>query len=112
MRITTVLAHSSQYPDPIRFSLHDQLVLGKRDTEYPGWIWVKTPSENEGWAPISLIRIISDTSGIAKETYSAKELDTVAGEVLIRHKELDEWLWVENERGECGWVPKKTTSLA
>lgn len=112
MRITAVVAHKNKFHDPVCLSPQDRLVLGKPDTEYPGWIWVRTPSGNEGWTPISAIQIISNTVGIAKESYSARELNTAVGETLILHRERDDWLWVENEMGECGWIPKKTTSLA
>ena len=49
------------------------------------------------------------TRGVALATYTARELDTVAGEALVCHRALNDWLWVENAHGEAGWVPKRTT---
>ena len=112
MRIIVTSDHTSSFPNPITFSPGDPLRLGKRDSEYPGWIWVTTPCGGQGWAPDAYIEAASATQGVATESYTAKELNTVAGESLIRHKELNEWLWVENDYGECGWIPKKTTSDA
>lgn len=112
MRIITISPHTSDYPTPISFVPGDRLLLGKRDSEYPGWVWVTTSSGEEGWAPEVYIAPNSSNEGIALEPYTAKELNTVPGESLISHRELSDWLWVENKHGECGWVPKKTTNYA
>jgi len=112
MRITVVVSHASAYPDPIAFEPGDRLLLGERDSEYPGWTWVTLPSGKAGWAPQAFLRVRSPTEAIGIERYSARELDTTLGQQLIVHNELNEWLWVENRDGEFGWVPKKTTSIA
>lgn len=44
-------AHCSNYPNPIAFQPDELLVVGQEDSEYPGWIWVKTSVGNFGWAP-------------------------------------------------------------
>ena len=50
-----------------------------------------------------------DTSALALQHYSARELDTRVGEPLVLISELHQWLLVENLRGEVGWVPAETT---
>ena len=110
MRIIAVTAHASAYPDPIRFEAGDRLVLGRRDDEHPGWVRVTTADGNTGWAPEQYIERRSAIEGFATADYTARELNTVAGETLVSHRELNDWLWVENDRGQCGWVPKKTTT--
>ena len=102
-------AHTSNYPNPIGFRAGDHVVLGIRDVEYPGWIRVTTQDGNQGWAPIQYLQIgeVGKTS-IAKQDYSARELDTRIGEQVILHSELTGWGWVENEHKECGWVPINT----
>jgi hypothetical protein len=105
-------AHRSAYPNPIRFEAGDPLTLGERDDEYPGWIRVTTRDGRHGWAPEPFIDIRSTGQGVANTRYTARELDTVADEVLQCHRELNDWLWVENGRGETGWVPRQTTRPA
>ena len=112
MRISAVVSHTSRYPDPISFEPGDPLVLGDRDSEYPGWVWVTIPSGQAGWAPQPYLRALSRTEAVGTARYTARELDTTGGQPLIVHAELNEWLWVENPDGEFGWVPRKTTSIA
>ncbi len=82
--------------------------LGRRDEQYPDWIWVVSPTGKEGWAPESLIRRDSAESGVVTCAYTARELDTQVGELLICRDEQAGWLWAENEKCESGWVPKET----
>ena len=67
-----------------------------------------TPSGNQGWAPESIIRCESETSGVALEEYTARELDTTEGERVRLIREQAGWLWVENEAGLTGWIPRKS----
>jgi len=109
MEIIATQQHRSNYPNPISFSPGDRLNLGARDQEYVGWIWVKTLSGKEGWAPEQFIDRQSSIEGVACESYSAYELDTVQNERLLFLMELNGWLWVKNSVEQCGWVPIETT---
>lgn len=111
MRYKITSPHKSNYPNPIRFKTGDRLRLGRRDTQYPGWVWATTPDGNEGWAPESLIQIEAPDRGTALASYDATELDTSLGEVVTSAQELHGWLWVENDRGLSGWIPKETAVL-
>lgn len=88
------------------------LTLGEMDTEFPGWIRTITEDGNEGWAPMQYIQISDSDSrrGQARYDYTAFELTTQVGDVLIVKRELNDWYWVENESGMEGWVPAKTTN--
>ena len=88
IRYIVISSHTSDFPNPIQFSKGDQLILGKRDTEYHGWIWVTTADNNEGWAPESLIERTSSNSGNALVEYTARELDTHIGDIVSCIKEL------------------------
>ena len=110
-QVTAVAAHTSAYPNPISFAPGDRVALGRRDTEFPGWLWVVLRSGNAGWAPEVYLDVVSPTQAIATCGYSARELDTRVGERLTLHAELAGWLWVENREGELGWIPRRTTDV-
>ena len=51
MKLKVIEAHVSDYPNPISFENGQEIRVGKRDTQYEGWVWVTTNDGNEGWAP-------------------------------------------------------------
>lgn len=113
MKLVAVQAHRSTYQDPIAIAPGDALSVGRRDKEYPGWIWVTLENGNQGWAPEQFLDLHeAGRLAIATEDYNARELDTLVGEILTLHLELNFWLLVENSSGEIGWVPKATTASA
>ena len=113
MIVEVIAAHVSNYPNPIRFQMGDRLVLGRFDDEWPHWIRTKTNDGNEGWAPIQFIEVGENQSqGIAKCDYCAFELNTVLGEKLWVHQELNEWVLAENSADLKGWVPANTVKIA
>jgi len=112
MNVVAVSSYTSSRTNPVRFERGDALLVGRKDADYPGWIWVTTLSGAEGWAPEVYIAMSTDDHGVATATYSAEELDTKEGQRLRVLMELAGWLWVENERGKTGWVPKHTTRPA
>ncbi len=108
MRLIVSVSHTSTYPDPIEFSRGDVLALGKEDDEYPGWIWTTVASGNAGWAPLSRIRLQNSKQGQATADYCARELNTRVGQRVTCMQELCDWLWVESDTGETGWIPRHT----
>jgi len=110
MQVRVTSEHKTNYPNPIRFERGERVRLGRRDTQYSGWIRVTTADGNEGWAPEQFVDRESGKDGIANRTYSARELDTKVGQPLTVHAEINEWYWVETEDGDLGWVPKTTVT--
>ena len=100
-------AHRAQYPEPIRLKAGDQVTVGKRDEEYPGWIWTTVASGRSGWAPEELLDV-SGAEAVARVDYESTELDTSPGETVRVFFEMLEWAWVRNAAGAEGWVPLKT----
>jgi len=112
VKVLVKTTHTSVYPNPIEFQKGDQLELGQRDTEYPGWIRVRTSNGNEGWAPEQYIMLECEGSGVGEKNYNAHELNTKVGEELVVLSETNGWYWVERRSGEKGWVPVDTTKKA
>lgn len=102
-------AHLSRYPHPIEFCAGERLTLGRRDDEYPGWVWTRTANGNAGWAPLALMRVAEDGRyALAQQDYCARELNTAIGDLLDVQRELNDWSWVMRPDGETGWVPSAT----
>lgn len=113
MKVVVTTSHRSKYPEPIGFAQGELVsITDRRDTEFPGWLWVKTADENEGWAPEEYLEIQTSVTAVAIKDYSAKELDTEEGEMIEPLHGLAGWIWSRNQSGDEGWVPAKTLSDA
>lgn len=103
--------HRSEYPSPITFEKGAPLRIGEKysgSENWEDWYFCSTPRQKDGWVPGQVIEWIDDNSGIAKEAYTAKELNVDAGEVVIGSKELNGWIWCRRiSQPEEGWVPLK-----
>jgi hypothetical protein len=107
-KVEVIKPHRSKYPDPVEFRRGDRVATGRKDDEFPGWVWICTADGNEGWAPELYLEPADEDSAIGREDYSAKELDTELGDSLEILRELAGWVWCRNREGIEGWVPAKT----
>ena len=99
-----IKAYSSPYTEPWKMSQGEMLNVGKRDSEWDGWIWC-TYSEGESrWVPERYLQIMEDT-GIALCDYESTELAVKFGDLLTLGKEESGWFWCTNVEGSSGWVP-------
>jgi hypothetical protein len=105
MRFIVVTAHRQNAPIAIRCRCGDRVRLGQRDDDYPGWVRVTTPANEEGWAPEAIIDVEAPDRGTVTQDYDARELTTAVGETVTCLRQLAGWAWVENAGGETGWVP-------
>ena len=85
MKLIVVEEHKSNYPNPISFKKGESLIIGKKDTEFEDWIWVTTKDENQGWAPMQYLQIEEGNKAVAKQDYTATELDTCLRDELFLH---------------------------
>ena len=103
-RYRAVRAWRVVYLDPIHGAAGDRLVLGRRDDEYPGWVWATAVDGRAGWVPESWLRVEGE-SGVLLRDYTAAELSLLPGDVASGELSVNGWLWATNAAGERGWVP-------
>jgi len=92
------------YPDPIRGAAGDRLTLGRRDDEFPGWVWATAADGRAGWVPESRLRVEGD-SGRLIRNYTAAELPLEPGDVVSGELVESGWLWATDASGREGWAP-------
>ncbi|WP_197081575.1 SH3 domain-containing protein [Chromobacterium sp. LK1] len=101
--------HTPEHSAPISFAKGAPLLVGERyegPEGWENWYFCETPGQAAGgWVPGQLIEYI-DGKALARDSYSAQELDIQAGERLLGSKTLNGWLWCRRQDGEAfGWVP-------
>jgi SH3 domain/Variant SH3 domain len=98
--------YETMYSDPLTVSAGEELTLGRRDDEWPGWIWCVNRAGKGGWAPERYVEERGEGSGVARQDYTAAELPLRAGDTLTLHAEESGWYWATNAAGRSGWVPR------
>ena len=99
-----VTAYQAQYTDPRVVRAGEEVTLGKRDSDNPGWIWCTTHNGHSGWTPESWLKISGDC-GILLRDYSTAELDVNVADELTIHFAESGWLWCTISDGRSGWIP-------
>ena len=92
--------------NPLAMLGGDELKVGRRDDEWPGWVFCEDTAGRQGWVPEKYVRI-SGEKGIAEEGYVAQELSAVEGEIVRVEKVERGWAWVRSMTDETGWIPVK-----
>lgn len=101
--------HISEYPEPITFEKGAQLIVGEKyegPEDWENWFFCESPGQKGGWVPAQVIENSSLTNTHARESYTARELNVQAGEVLQGSTTLNGWVWCRNPNSlTSGWVP-------
>ncbi len=92
------------YPDPIRGAAGDRLALGRRDDEFPGWVWATAADGRAGWVPEIWLRVEGE-HGVLLRDYTAAELPLEPGDVVSGELAEGGWLWAMTAAGQQGWAP-------
>jgi hypothetical protein len=82
----------------------DPVQLGKRSSEWPGWIWCTSDSGRSAWVPESWVER-SGQSGVMLRDYSSVELTIQPGDELFATDIESGWARVRTLEGKTGWVP-------
>lgn len=77
------------------------LRVGRRDDEWPGWVWCEDASGLGGWLPETAV-----SDGRALEDFDARELTVSEGEAVEVLRRRAGWAWCRGAGGE-GWVPER-----
>jgi SH3-like domain-containing protein len=93
------------YPRPLEVSKGDRVLVGRRDSEWPQWLWVTDASGVSAWVHESVLEIAGEQA-VLREDFSARELSVKKDEVLESMRLLGGWHWCRKASGEMGWIPE------
>ena len=107
------LRYERPYEDPISVRAGDAVRLDEdesQSTDIVGWVWCRGPDGREGWTPQTWLERRGE-AWIIQRDFSALELDVEPGDRFLAHFSESGFLFVENARGEKGWIPDGTVAL-
>lgn len=106
-----VASYETQYPDPLVAEPGNGLTIVKRrDDEWPGWVFCQNDSGKQGWVPDNILKIEGDRA-VAQQSYIAREISAMEGEIVRIEKVESGWAWVTNMTNEAGWLPLKNLKI-
>ena len=108
------MRYERPYKSPISVRTGDAVGLDEeesRSTDIIGWVWCRGPDGREGWTPQAWLERRGE-EWIIKRDFSALELDVEPGDRFLVYFGESGFLFVENARGEKGWVPDGAVELA
>ena len=97
-------AYRSMYAQPIQMRAGEDLSIGDKESEYPGWVWCLHAGGRSGWVPQQYLEI-KGREAKALCDYDAAEMTAAVGEMLTLHLLESGWYWAEKENAEMGWIP-------
>jgi uncharacterized protein YgiM (DUF1202 family) len=106
-----IAAYQSASPDPLMAKTEEELKIGGRDADWPGWIHCTDNRGKSGWVPDAYLDV-NGKSGRMKVDYWAGELSVDVGDELTVEKEESGWVWCVNTAGVKGWIPSKQIGKA
>ncbi|MBE3032036.1 MAG: peptide-binding protein [Actinobacteria bacterium] len=103
VRVTT--SRARDHIENIHFRAGDDLVVGRRNLQYPEFVWCATESGLAGWVFEKRLQMTGPGEAIATTDYDAAQLTVVKGEILEVLDRGASWWRCRNAGGVEGWVP-------
>jgi hypothetical protein len=100
-------AWKATYPEPIELATGDAVVVGRRDAEWPEFVWCDAETGRSGWVPAAFLDTPEDAEATTTRAYSARELTATAGEPVEVLESAAGWSWCRTPRGTTGWLPDR-----
>jgi len=114
MIVTARIRYERPYDNPIAVRAGDVVLPDEeksRSTDIVGWVWCTGPDGREGWTPRAWLEHRGDR-WLVRRDFSALELNVEPGERFRALLGESGFLFVENSRGERGWIPDGAVELA
>ncbi len=108
------MRYARPYADPISVRAGDAVQLDEQETQSTdmvGWVWCRGPDGRGGWTPQAWLERRGD-DWVIRRDFSALELNVEPGDRFVAHFSESGFLFVENARGERGWIPDGVVDLA
>jgi uncharacterized protein YgiM (DUF1202 family) len=103
-RVRVVTAYQTPFPDPLVIRAGESLTLGRRQSDWAGWVWCTGQTGHSGWVPEAYLDRQQGNLALANRDYDATELSAAVGETLTVHKAESGWVWCTDPHGRQGWI--------
>jgi hypothetical protein len=90
--------------NPIHLEAGDEITIGLADQAWPGWVWATDNEGRCGYVPEEILEPLGEGRFAALKNYDPTVLTIHRGDRIESLRQIHDWHWSRNERGEQGWV--------
>jgi hypothetical protein len=98
-----VRPHDASQPESIRLHAGNVVAVGRRDDDWPGWLWCTADDGRESWVPEAFLDQTPHRATALRD-YDATEFTVVPGETVTVVEEVAGWSLCRRVTDQ-GWVP-------
>ena len=106
MYLRVIKQHKASFDYNVEFRKGDSVIVGKEDTEMPGWFWCENHEGVWSWIPIDYLEIVGSKGTLTRD-YDTLELSVEVDEILDYITSVKYWTLCRTSDGNKGWVPTK-----
>ena len=90
---------------PLVLEAGEAVRVGKRDADWPGWVWVTAINGRGSHVPEEILDWRDDGTARVLQAFHARDLSVVSGESVLSLQEVRGWHWCRGADGKEGWLP-------
>lgn len=90
---------------PLSLRVGQVVRLGKKDADWPGWIWATNDEGRGSYVPEDILVPGEPGHAIVQQAFQAHDLSVRKGESITSLREVRGWHWCINTAGLEGWLP-------
>ena len=79
--------------------------LGRRDADWPGWVWVTADDGRGSYVPEEVVSATGGDLATVTVAFQAQDLSVKKQESVTSLREVKGWHWCRNGAGQEGWLP-------
>jgi hypothetical protein len=104
-RVRVTASRARDHVVNIQFRAGATLVVGRRNLQYPEFVWCATEDGQAGWVPEMRFEMTGPGEALATSDHDAAQLTIVKGDILEVLERTQTWWRCRNAAGAEGWVP-------
>lgn len=97
---------------PLSLRVGQIVRLGKKDADWPGWIWATTEDGRGSYVPEDILVPADAGHARVQQAFQAHDLSVKKGDSITSLKEVKGWHWCKDFAGREGWLPAYLLTVA
>ena len=90
---------------PLSLTQGQTVRLGRRDADWPGWVWVTAEDGRGSYVPEEVLEVGGTDSATVVQAFHAHDLSVKKGAEVTSVREVKGWHWCRDQAGQEGWLP-------